>query len=213
VGVAISWWWQNIASGNDYPVYTALGAILGRSGWGQGSWSNILFRNQSQQVLSLGQKGPHESLLYVVAANAAFPTGGTNVSLPTQTGKTITLSNWPSGVYYADWYDPASAQSLGRTSGMSANGQLTLALPNYSVDLAGIVYPPPNFAAPVVNANGGFQCQFNSENGGVYTIEGSSDLRVWTPLTAVTNFQGTTLVSVPLSTAQSIMFLRARRDY
>jgi len=44
VGTAMSWWWENIQSENVYPLYTALGAILNRTGWGRGGWTNIGFQ-------------------------------------------------------------------------------------------------------------------------------------------------------------------------
>jgi hypothetical protein len=187
VGTSMSWWWQNIAGGNDYSDYSALSAILGRTGWGAGAWTNIVFRNGSQTINCMGQKGAHKSLLYLVAADATFPSGGTNSSLSTQTGETVMLNDWPSDVYYADWYDPATAASLGRCSAITASGARTLPLPAYSVDLAGVVYPPPNFSAPGAISNGGFQVQFNSETGGNYTIEESSNLRAWTLFVVVTN--------------------------
>ncbi|HWH68820.1 MAG TPA: DUF5060 domain-containing protein, partial [Candidatus Sulfotelmatobacter sp.] len=44
VGTAMSWWWENIQSENVYPTLTALGTILNRTGWGRGTWTNILFQ-------------------------------------------------------------------------------------------------------------------------------------------------------------------------
>jgi hypothetical protein len=209
VGTSMSWWWQNIAGGNDCSDYSALSAILGRTGWGAGAWTNIVFRNGSQTINCMGQKGAHKSLLYLVAADATFPSGGTNSSLSTQTGETVTLNDWPSDVYYADWYDPATAASLGRSSAITASGARTLPLPAYSVDLAGVVYPPPNFSAPGAISNGGFQVQFNSETGGNYTIEESSNLRAWTLFVVVTNTQGTTNIAIPQSMTNTTRFYRA----
>ncbi len=42
-GTGMSWWWENIHSENVYPYYSALGAILKRTGWGRGSWTNLTF--------------------------------------------------------------------------------------------------------------------------------------------------------------------------
>jgi hypothetical protein len=44
VGTAMPWFWENIYSENDYPVFAALGNILNRTGWGSGAWTNILFQ-------------------------------------------------------------------------------------------------------------------------------------------------------------------------
>jgi hypothetical protein len=92
---------------------------------------------------AIGLRGPHESLLYVVSPDAAFPAGGTNATLPLQHGQMVILTNWPAGNFFAEWYDPASAAFIGMMEAVTANGSLTLLLPDFSEDLAGIVYPPP----------------------------------------------------------------------
>jgi hypothetical protein len=43
-GTAMSWWFENIHSENDYPIYAALGAVLNRTGWGRGTWTNVSFQ-------------------------------------------------------------------------------------------------------------------------------------------------------------------------
>jgi hypothetical protein len=48
VGTAMSWWWQNIDAENDYAVYSALGAILNRTGWGRGLWT-LPFRQPARR--------------------------------------------------------------------------------------------------------------------------------------------------------------------
>jgi hypothetical protein len=373
-GTAMSWWWQNIDSEDDYPVYSALADILGRTGWGRGAWTNIVFQTsgsppvtvggaipggqpfdvqllldpnwgdmvagriaipnaqaaiyspevlngfvqgtshpdlrtpfqlsawfasnasvvlhlnsvswgstmmvlvdgavalrtnlpnlddndvvdeeyntnfsvnvaagqhlvtitnggadwfyldwvQLNQVLpatyagnwqpspnSIGLGGSHESLLYVVAPGVSFPSGATNALLPAQQNATITLTNWPAGTYFAQWYDPSTATPLGRTEAATTNGGLTLPMPEFSVDLAGILYPPPNLAAAQANSNGSFQFQLNSETGGEYTIEESSDLRQWTSLLVVTNVLGTSIVTVPESITNATEYFRARQN-
>ena len=40
-GSAMSWWWEEIHSLNLYPLYKAMNSILGPTGWGQGTWTNI----------------------------------------------------------------------------------------------------------------------------------------------------------------------------
>lgn len=161
---------------------------------------------------AIGLSGLHESLLYVVAPDAVFPGGATNVSLPAQLGGSLVLTNWPPGVWYADWYDPASASSLGRTQGITTNGTLNLALPSFSVDLTGILYPPPTLSSPMLNTNRIFQFQLNSETGGRYTIERSTDLYTWTPFLVVTNFQGACIVADPEPLVNAVRFFRAEQN-
>lgn len=211
VGTAMSWWWQNIDSANDYWLYSSLGTILNRTGWGRGSWTNITFKG-GQPLTAIGQRGAHESLIYLVASGAIFPAGATNASLPLQQGQTLVLGNWPAGSYYAEWYDPTTGSLVGNSQGTTVNGSLALPLPDYGVDLAGLVYPPPTLTAPVVNQGGVFQFQLNSETGGQYTIEKSTDLSSWIPFLSVTNVQGTSTLTDPEPITNASMFFRAEQN-
>jgi hypothetical protein len=374
VGTAMSWWWENIDGENDYPVYSALGAILNRTGWGRGTWTNINFQtsgappttvgnpipggqpfnvqlplngnwgvllsgqvavpnaaavgysaaaldgfvhgiyhadlktpfqlsawftNNAQLVMHLnsvsdasimvvladntqlfstnlpnldgtynvneeyntnitvnlpagkhvititnaggdwfyldwvqlnqvlpstyagnwqpsqqaiGLRGSHEALLYVVSPNAAFPASGTNATLPLQQGQTVTITNWPPGRFFADWYDPATGTNAGSSQASTTNGSLMLPLPDFSEDLAGIVYPPPMLAALGTNNPGSFQMRFNSETGGRYALEQSTNLLDWTPLFTVTNDSGSMVLTVPGGAAGPRMFYRAMQS-
>lgn len=141
VGTAMSWWWQNIHSENLYHFYSALSSILKRTGWGQGSWTNIEFQTSgAPSSAAIGLSGARESLLYVVAADASFPAGATKPHLPLQKSRTLLLANWPSGVFHAAWYDPETGAEVATTQGATTNGVLRLPLPPFKVDLAGIVY-------------------------------------------------------------------------
>jgi hypothetical protein len=211
VGTAMSWWWQNIDSANDYWLYSSLGAILDRTGWGRGSWTNIVF-GSGQPLTAIGLRGSHESLLYVVAADAAWPTGGTNATLPVQHGQTLVLTNWPAGSFYAQWYDPTTGLLVGNSQATAIHGGLTLPLPDYSVDLAGIVYPPPTLTAPAVNPGGTFQFQLNSESGGIFAIEKSTNLVNWIAFLTVTNAQGLSTVTDSGFSANMPMFYRVEHN-
>ena len=212
VGTSMSWSWQNLDSENDYFVYSSLGTILNHAGWGTGLWTNIVFQGGQQSPKAIGLSGPHQSLIYLVAADAAWPTGATNVSLPLQQGQAVTLTNWPAGSYYAKWYDPATGSLVGNSQATASNGSLTFPLPNFSVDLAGIVYPPPTLTAPAVNQNSNFQFQLDSEVGGVYDIESSTDLVNWVAFLTVTNTQGTLVVTGSVPITNSSMFFQAEQN-
>lgn len=374
VGTAISWWWENIHSENDYAVYSALGAVLNHTGWGTGLWTNVVFKTSGppppgvgnplpggvpfnvscmlnstwggkppgelavpnaaaadysastlnsfihgvwhsdlkspfilnawltnnarlvmhlnsvsdgsvmvvrvdgsellrtnlpnldggyavnneynldipvnlpagkrlieitnagadwfyldsvrlEQVLpasysnnwqpsceTIGLRGPHESLLYVVAPQFSFPAGATNAALPLQVAQTITLSNWNSGTFFTDWYNPGNATFLGSTKAVSKNGVLTLPLPDFNEDLAAVSYPPPILTGTPLVTNS-VQLQLDSETGGRYVIEQSPDLSSWSPLANITNVSGTITLVQPLSDASGRSFFRARKAY
>jgi hypothetical protein len=138
---------------------------------------------------SIGLLGKHEALLYVVAPAASFPAGATNISLPTQHGQTIVLTNWLGGTFRADWYDPGTAAYLGSTNAIAANGALVMSLPDFDSDVAGILYPPPKLNVVGVAANS-IDLQLSSETGGRYVIARTTDLSNWSTGRTLTNVTG-----------------------
>lgn len=54
-GTAMSWWWENIHSENAYSACAALGAILNRTGWGRGAWTNLAFHGSATPPTTVGE--------------------------------------------------------------------------------------------------------------------------------------------------------------
>jgi hypothetical protein len=160
----------------------------------------------------IGLGGPREALLYVVAPGTAFPGNATNSSLPLQTGQAITLTNWPIGDYVARWYDPATALDAGTTRASTTNGALTLHLPDFSSDLAGVLYPPPRLASPHVNPEGVFAFSFESEACGMYDVEISSNLTDWVRFGRLTNTAGSQMVTDTSPAKAASRYFRARQE-
>jgi hypothetical protein len=156
-----------------------------------------------------GLQSDHESLLYMVAPGAAFPAGATNATLLLQQQKSVTLTNWPAGAFLAQWFDPVTGQRLSDTQSSTTNGNLTLPLPDFREDLAGVVYPPPMLHAVGLDGSGVFQFRLDSEPGGRYVIEKSFELTNWMSGVTVTNFQGSMFLFDFATNLQ--MFFRARR--
>ena len=160
---------------------------------------------------AIGLRGSHESLLYVVSPGVSFPAGATNASLPLQHGQSITLTNWPVGQFYADWYDPATGTNVAKTQSTTTNNILSLPLPDFREDLAGIMYSPPVLCAVGLDAGNAFRFQLDSETGGRYQIENSTNLTDWTAFLSITNTSGNLLLSDPSSSSQPRNFFRARQ--
>jgi hypothetical protein len=158
---------------------------------------------------AIGLTGAREALVYVVAPNVAFPANATNATLTTQTGQHVILTNWPAGSFLAEWYDPATGAPLNRTQGTTTNGVLALLLPDFTEDLAGIVFPQPRLRTAGVSPENTLVLQLESETGGAYLVEQCSDLANWTTLAALTNSQGTASLTAPISGPRR--FFRARR--
>jgi hypothetical protein len=160
---------------------------------------------------SIGLRGARESLVYVVAPGVSFPAGATNSSPPVQQGQTLVLTNWPGGKFCAEWYDPATAASRGLTQAITTNGVLSVPLPDFIEDLAGLVYPPARLAFLAVTLPGDVHLELNSETGGRYLIETSYDLLTWNASLTVTNVAGVMTVTVPAAGTGPAGFFRARR--
>ncbi len=161
---------------------------------------------------AIGLRGPHESLLYVVAPNASFSGSSTNAVLPLQQSQTVVLTNWPAGMFCAEWYDPATAATAGYSQATTTNGSLTLTLPDFREDLAGIVYPPPAMRTAGMDPAGAFRFELDSETGGRYFIEKSSDLSTWSVFLTITNDQGTFSVADPSAKMNPQAFFRAKQN-
>jgi hypothetical protein len=161
---------------------------------------------------AIGMRGSHESLLYVVAPYVSFPANATNASLPTQQGKTILLTNWPAGNFIADWYRLDTGARIGSTQASTVGGVLTLPLPDFTADLAGILYPPPTLTPLGLSAAQGFQFRLDSETGGQYLIRRSPDFDTWSTLASLTNALGSTVLTDPAATASPRLYYRAEKS-
>lgn len=372
VGTAMSWWWENIASENDYPLYSALGSVLNQTGWGKGAWTNSTFQTAgspppavgglaagqpfnvqllldnnwgdlvsgrlavpypqaagiSAQVLNsfvqgsahanlrtpfqlsawfstnatlvmhlnsvswgatmtvlvdgaqqfstnlpnldggttvdeeyninipvslpsgkhlvsitnagndwfyldwveltqvlpssysnnwqpspsaIGLRGAHETLVYVVAPWLLFPSSATNATLPLQQNQTVTLTHWPAGDFIAEWYAPTNGSFINLNQAAATNSLLTLTLPDFTEDLAGIIYPPPTLTVLGRSPENLVQLQLDSKTGGQYTLEESTNLNSWTPYLTVTNVTGSSVLQLPVPVNQPVSFFRARQ--
>lgn len=165
--------------------------------------------NWTPSAAAIGQRGSHESLLYVVAPGVSFPANATNTALPMQRSQTITLTNWLAGRFMAEWYDPATAAPRGTTQAIASNGELVLTLPDYTEDLAALVYPPPRLTPTVLAPTNSFQFKLVSETGGRYQIQQSLDLVHWWPYLSVTNSTGSITLTQPLNATDPQLYFRA----
>lgn len=207
-GTAMTWWWDSLAPANDYWLFSSLKNILGPTDWGRGLWTNVVF-GAGQTITAVGQRGAYDALVYLVPANAAWPTGATNTSLPLQHGQVLVLTNWPGGPFYAEWYNPTNGLLAGTSQATATNGGLTLPLPDFTADLAGIIFPPPTLRLPGVAAAGSFHFEFDSEAGGIYALQRSWDCVNWVTFLWVTNTQGRISLADTQSVGSAAAFYRA----
>jgi hypothetical protein len=158
---------------------------------------------------AVGLRGEHEALAYAVAPGVSFPISATNSLLPIQRDQKLVFTNWPAGKFIGRWFDPATGKALAQTEGVSSNTVLELPLPAFAEDIAGIIHPPPTLGKVQSSADGGFEFELESETGGIYILEKSSDLRLWRPLATITNAKGSILVTNTPGAAETGAFFRA----
>ena len=161
---------------------------------------------------AIGLRGPHESLLYVVAPWVSFSGSSTNAVLPRQHGQSVTLTNWPAGRFLADWYDPATGTNTGSTQASTTNGSLTLPLPEFSEDLAGVVHPPATLMALGMEPAGAFHFRLDTETGGNYLIQKSTNLLTWLDFQGVSNTTGTLSLFDSVAGTSPQAFFRAKQN-
>ncbi|MGO8701736.1 MAG: DUF5060 domain-containing protein [Limisphaerales bacterium] len=167
--------------------------------------------NWEPEAAALGLRGPNESLLYIVAPGVSYPANATTPTLPELRGETVTLTNWPAGSYFAEWYDPATADFLGRNEATATNGRLTLMTPEFNDDIVGLVYPPPQLSAAFFSPASGFEFQLESETGGNYVIEESTNLVNWTATENVSNASGAIVLTNGAAPGTGGYFYRATK--
>jgi len=155
---------------------------------------------------AVGLRGARESLLYVVAPNAAFPGLATNQTLTLQHGQTLTFTNWPAGKFFAEWYEPTNGVKRGFTQSTTTNGTLLLPLPDFRDDLAGILYAPPGLSAGAFLPPTAFTFQLSSETGGRYEIQRSVDLTNWPAIAVITNNSGSAVIQDSAATNATAVY-------
>jgi Domain of unknown function (DUF5060) len=160
-------------------------------------------------VAAIGLQGARETLLYIVAPWVSFPAGATNASLPLQQTQTVCLADWPGGDFIAEWHDPPTGALIAYSRATTTNRVLTVPLPDFREDLAGIVYRPPILRVAGISAGNGLQLRLESRTGGRCVMEQSTDLAAWTAFLTVTNTTGTLILQDPSVSTNARSFIRA----
>ena len=80
-------------------------------------------------------RGITETLAYMINPACVWPFNATTSAiLPTQ-GLSLTLPNWPTGIYAALYYSPSNGTPVATTIQTSNGGTLKLQLPSFTEDL------------------------------------------------------------------------------
>ena len=97
---------------------------------------------------AVGLRNGANAVLYVCSPWVVFPASAHRYNPPLQTSAKVTLANWPAGRFQVQWFDPKTGAAAGTAEGVTVDGALTLVLPGFRDDLAGIVTPASPASAP-----------------------------------------------------------------
>jgi hypothetical protein len=89
--------------------------------------------------VAIGLRQNESALIYAIAPDMSYPSGGTHEAPALQNGKSIVFMDWPEGVFEVQWFDPATGAARGGSSTTTQNGLLQLTMPAFREDLAGRV--------------------------------------------------------------------------
>jgi hypothetical protein len=89
----------------------------------------------------MGLRCGAKAVLYAYSPWIAFPAGAQRYNAPLVHGEILTLKDWPAGRYRVLWLDPKTGREIATGEATSREGLLTLALADFTEDVAGIVTP------------------------------------------------------------------------
>lgn len=160
---------------------------------------------------AIGLRRNQSALVYAIAPNATYPAGATNAVLPTQSGKFLTLAQWPEGAFDVQWLDSATGVARGRSSAITQNGLLQLPMPAFSEDLVGRVLRKPELGVSENETTGLHQLVLSADPGAVCVVEKSTELFAWADWQRLTNASNSVSVDLDLGAWPGNQYFRARR--
>jgi hypothetical protein len=89
----------------------------------------------------VGLRRDKNAIVYVCSPWVVFPAGASRYNPPLQTGQVLNLANWPAGKFNAEWFDPCTGRSIGKTTGTVEGNTLSVPVPAFSDDAAAIITP------------------------------------------------------------------------
>lgn len=161
----------------------------------------------SPSPVAIGQRGDHESWVYVVNPAIHYPSGAKTASPEPVKGGTVVLTAWPVGEFVALWYEAKSGKFLGQSEASTENAILRFQLPEFTEDIVGRITGPTRLEAFSGSSPGEFVIEVGPAASPSLTLEYSSDLKAWVTLPA----EGTN--RIVLSAESSAGFYRAVQQH
>ena len=138
-------------------------------------------------LVAVGLQGRSESLLYVASPSINWPANATNPAPPVVTGRFVTATNWPAGVYGIRWFQPTNGVPIVETEATTRQGRLQIPVPEFAEDLVGIIARRPSLRGARIEGDRQFRSELDADPGSFWEVESSVDLVAWRPEGALTN--------------------------
>ena len=91
------------------------------------------------EATGLRNAADHKAILYAYSPEIVYPAGALRYQPPLVEGQTVTLNEWPTGDFVAEWFNATTGNPVGATRARTEGSTLTLPVPALREDLAAIV--------------------------------------------------------------------------
>jgi len=132
-GSVMPWWWEQIHAEKLHGMWSGLAAFIQGMDVGPG-WKPMAAA-VPEDVRALALSDGKRALLWAVDDRYAYAKGAREEATP-HAGGVVTLQGLPDGTYAVSWRDTERGDVVTETDAKCTGGNLEVALPEFSVDIA-----------------------------------------------------------------------------
>ncbi len=138
-GTDMTWWWENIHTGNLYRHWSALAAFLQGTGMGRADWQPARWagdHDNQRPVIAYGIAARDEALVWLLSRACDWPEGALDESPTPVSGTNVTLLGVDDGTWSVEWWDTLEGRCVASGEATASGGTLQLEPPPFPVDIA-----------------------------------------------------------------------------
>lgn len=135
-GTGMTWWWEQIHTGQLYPHWTSLADFLQGTGMGRAELQPAKWEGESDSVLRFGMTASDEAIIWLLDRNYNWPAGALEAEPKPLNGAVVTLTGLDNGEWTVEWWDPAAGKPIASAPVTADANSLRLEVPEFSVDIA-----------------------------------------------------------------------------
>jgi len=136
-GTGMTWWWENIHTGNLYGHWSALAAFLEGTGIGRADLQRARFENTENSVTPFGVAARDEAFVWLLDRAHDWPDGAMDANPAPVAGAKVTLMGVNDGLWAIEWWDTRAGKRVADREATASGGTLRLEPPAFQVDIAG----------------------------------------------------------------------------